>query len=184
MASVDVPCACSTGVCLCEAENMLMPFRITEKNISLAQCSQLHTKWNHKLSLYPSTSGQQWLDRYLSAVMKNVSSTDIPPHPAKKRKKEKARYSPRSTLNHRLGIPKVKLNCKVHSNLWNQWSKTRCFKHSLQSYTEPSHLTDICPGSWSIFGCFLWRVHFIFFFKFIKVKSFSIASFCIPPDWC
>lgn len=32
-ASVDTTCACSACVCLCEAQNMLMPFRITERSI-------------------------------------------------------------------------------------------------------------------------------------------------------
>lgn len=38
---------------------MLMPFKITEKSISLAQKSQFHRKWNHRLSPYPSTFCQQ-----------------------------------------------------------------------------------------------------------------------------
>lgn len=165
MASVDATCVCGPCVCLCEAENMLMPFRITEKSISLTQCSQLHTKWYHKWSLYPTTPCQQWLDRYLIAVMKNVSSTDIPPSPRKKKKerRKKARYSPRPTVDYRLGIAKLKLHCNVHSNLWNQWRKTRCFKHFLQSCTEPPHPLDICLASWSILGCFLSPMHLVFF---------------------
>lgn len=146
----------SVCLCMCEAENMLMPFRITENTISLAQCSQLHTKWYHKLILYSSTSFQQWLDRYLIAVLKNGSSTDIPPHPAKKRKKERRKY--------RLGIAKLKLNCTVRSNSWNQWSKTRCSKHFFQFYTEPLHPLDLCAPSRSILGCLLSPIHLIIFF--------------------
>lgn len=148
-------CVCGTCVCLCEAENMLMPFRITEKTISLALCSQLHTKWYYKLILYSSASFQQWLDRYLISVLKNGSSTDIPPHPAKKIKKERRKY--------RLGIAKLKLKCTVRSNSWNQWSKTWCSKHFLQFYAEPPNPLDLCAPSRSILGCLLSPIHLIIF---------------------
>lgn len=103
-------CGCNfcTYRCCSETKTMLMPFRIPQKSISLAHCSQPHPKWNHKLSLYPFTISQQLLDRYLIGVRQNVSSTDLPLSPQKKKNKSKNRYSPRPILTYRLRTAKPK----------------------------------------------------------------------------